>query len=130
MEDSYIGILIISAVLAIIILIKFFQIANNLRSLNEKFKNVTQIANDVRFIKQRTDGELNYLTEDRSKGELEFLIVNGYKDEAKRMLLRKVWNLKSESSYEKLKQEYNHYFIKIGLAFPSEADFGKISNPV
>jgi hypothetical protein len=130
MDDSYILILIISGVLGIIILIKFFQIASDLKSINEKFKFVIQLANDVRFIKNRNDGELNYLTEDRSKGEIQFLIVNGYKEEARRMLLRKVWTLKSEISYEELKQEYNNFFIKIGEAFPSEDVFGKTSNPV
>lgn len=129
MEDSYIVIFVISAIVSIIVLIKFFQMANDLRSLNEKVRNITQIANDVHFIKQRSDGELNYLNEDRSKGELQFLIVNGYKDEAKRMLLRKIWNQKGDYSYTDLKNEYNHYFIKIGVSFPSEEDLGKISNP-
>lgn len=132
MEDSYIVILVISTIVSILVLIKFFQMANNLKSLNKEFKKIAQIANDVHFIKQRSDGELNYLNEVRSKSELQFLIVNGYKDEAKRMLLRKVWNQKGYYSYSDLKKEYNHYFMKIGVTFPSEEDLDieKISNPI
>lgn len=99
--------------------------AGDLRSLNENLKSSTQLMSDINFIKQRFDGDLHYLTEDRSKDELHFLISNGYIDEAKRILLRRVWKLKANTSYREIKQAYNYYFTKIGLEFPSEEDFNK-----
>ena len=120
MEDSYILVVIVSIIITIVILVKFFQIASNTKSLNEKVEKLKQISRDINFIKERFDGELNYLSEERSTGELNFLIVNGYKDEAKRMLLRKVWHKKADCTYTELYDKYNPFFIRIEEPFPNE----------
>lgn len=110
MEDFLIVTTIIAAIISIIVLIKFFQIAK-----------------DLNYIKQKIDRETY------SKNEVSFLIANGYKDEAKRMLLRKVWEVKDKYPYNKIKSSFSKYFAQIGEPFPDEAIFKnkeKVSNPV
>jgi len=125
MEIIYVLVSVISLVITILALIKFFQMASDLRSLKESLKSFAQLISDINFIKQRFDGEHYSLTEDRSRSELEFLIANGYNDEAKRMLLRRIWKLKANTSYREIKQAYSYYFTKIGLEFPSEEYLNK-----
>jgi len=127
MEDFLIVITIIAAIISIIILIKFFQIAKDLKSVNAKLNHIRHIASDVNDIRLGVDRGAY------SKNELLFLIANGYKDEAKRMLLRKVWEDKREYTFEKMEQMYGEYFAQIGEPFPDEAIFKKkekVSNPV
>lgn len=130
MDDSTIGFLILGLIISIVVLIVFFRLAANVKAMNDKLDRLAKISNGLEFIRLRYDGEFNYLREDRSDGEMEFLIANGYREEAKRMLLRKVWTLKSERSYESLYKQYMPYFEKLNLPFPSKEIFGVVSNPV
>lgn len=130
MDESIYAFAVIAIIINIVLLIVFLVMAKNVGSINKKLDKVSKMYNAVEFIKQRFDGKMNYLTEERSVSEIKFLITNGYKDEAKRMLLRKVWILRSELSYEELYKRYNPYFEKINLPFPDKSLFGKVSNPV
>jgi hypothetical protein len=63
---------------------------------------------------------------------LDFLISNGYKEEAKRIILRKIWeddemyvirkskieDPKRQIAYEKLKSKFVRYFTRIGEDSP------------
>ncbi len=81
-----------------------------------------QIAKDLNFLKQK--GEFEY-------DSFDFLIANGYKDEAKRVLLRKIWtdywmrflrdcetNEQFDLHYNKLKDRYIEEFKMLQEEFP------------
>lgn len=105
-EGIYFFVGIIYLVISIAVLVKFFQIATDVKDLKEKFWD--------------------------EKDDVEFLIANGYKEEAKRKLLKMVWSdqlmnpLKSrptkdvfDLNYPKLKEKYNKKFIRLGEEFPT-----------
>ena len=105
MTDEIIFVGIIYLIISIAVLVKFFQIATDVKHLKEK----ALLDND----------------------SVDFLIANGYKEEAKRQLLRIVWNdqlmkpLKDrptkevyDLNYPKLKEKYNKKFIRLGEEFP------------
>lgn len=93
-------------ILSICMIVKFFEMAKNIKVLKE--------------ISSENDS-------------INFLIANGYIIEAKRKLCRKVWNDwdKATSSiyneneevrnsiYNRLKEKYNDLFISIGEVFPT-----------
>jgi hypothetical protein len=104
-EEIILLIGIISLIISIVILIKFFQIASNVKDLKEK----------------------SWFEMD----SFDFLIANNYNEEAKRKLLRQVWNdqlmnpLKNKPTketfdlhYPRLKEKYNEKFIRLGEDFP------------
>jgi len=105
-EGMYFLVGFIYLVISIAVLMKFFQIATDVKDLKAKFWD--------------------------EKDSVDFLIANGYKEEAKRKLLKMVWNdqlmnpLKSRPTkeiynlhYPKLKEKYNKKFIRLGEDFPT-----------
>jgi len=97
-------------IITISMIIKYFEMAKNIKCLNENFGN----GND----------------------SLEFLIINDFKEEAKRILLREIWDedemyalrnnpsnnptiKEFDRSYNYLKNKYDAYFIAIGEPFPT-----------
>lgn len=101
----YLFIGIVYLILTISMIVKFFQIAK-----------------DLNFLKQK--GEFEY-------DSFNFLIANGYKDEAKRVVLRKVWNdywmqflrdsennKQFDTHYNKLKDRYIEEFKMLQEEFP------------
>ncbi len=105
-EGIYFFVGIIYLIISIAVLIKFFQIATDVKDLKEKFWD--------------------------EKDSIDFLIANCYKEEAKRKLLKMVWNdqlmypLKGKPTkevfdlhYPKLKEKYNKKFMRLGEDFPT-----------
>jgi len=97
---------IVSIIISILVIVKFFQLAKDVKCLNENFGN--------------------------GKDSLDFLIINNFKEEAKRILLRQIWDeddmyslrnnptiKEFDRSYNYLKNKYNPYFIRIGETFPT-----------
>jgi len=97
---------IVSIIISILVIVKFFQLAKDVKCLNENFGN--------------------------GKDSLDFLIINNFKEEAKRILLRQIWDedemyslrnnptiKEFDRSYNYLKNKYDAYFIAIGEPFPT-----------
>ncbi|MCL1943570.1 MAG: hypothetical protein FWF54_08525 [Candidatus Azobacteroides sp.] len=113
-------IVIAAAILYIIMIVKFFQIASDVKDLR---RNIYPNKSD-------------YFEKDYDR--FYFLAFNGYKDEAKKLLLTMIWGdsymiamkfSENESSFdtylEKLKSEYQKYFDLLGEEFP---DYNLLKN--
>ena len=98
--------------LSIIVLVKYFQIARDIKLLRKNFPLPMSL----------NSFESNFY----------FLVFNGYKDEARRLLFSKIWDDKRmddfvlkfdidsfERNYEKIKADYTRFFLLMDEEFPS-----------
>jgi hypothetical protein len=122
MNETIITLVLVAvAILWIVMIVKFFRIVSDVRDLKMMYRPKKS---------SHLDKELDYFY---------FLAFNGYKDEAKRLLLSMIWessnmkvmisggNKKSEydAYYEDLKRKCQKYFDLLGEEFP---DYNLLKN--
>ncbi|MDH6355232.1 hypothetical protein M2132_001570 [Dysgonomonas sp. PH5-45] len=119
MDILFIIILLVIGILQIILFFKIWGMTNNVRALKGKPHHIMPRCSDEMPLSQ-------------FKSDFYFLSCNGYKDEAKRLLLSRIWecsdmatlirckNLKTfDETYANLKSAYSYFFEYIGEEFPT-----------